>query len=105
MFFETPQVTKPSNSIASVVHASFNSLESYLLMSNSYILSMTNIDTQFQCLTTKCDALQESNWNISGEYQSLKSSINQLKAANEKDSITIQDLEHSFMRLMQCVCS
>jgi hypothetical protein len=34
VFFETPHVTKPWNSVVPIVHASLNSLESYLFMSN-----------------------------------------------------------------------
>lgn len=39
------------------------------------------------------DALQENNHNIFGQKQNLESSVNQLKAINEKDSRTIHDLE------------
>jgi hypothetical protein len=51
-------------------------LESYLLMSNSYILLATNIDTKFWHLTIKCEALLENNRNISSEKQDLEALVN-----------------------------
>jgi uncharacterized protein YlxW (UPF0749 family) len=54
---------------------------------------MTNINTKFRRLVGECDALQEKNQNISNEKKNLESFVNQLKATNEKDSKTINDLE------------
>lgn len=71
MFFETPQVIGPWSSVAPI-----NNLESYLLMSNSYILLVTNINMKFQCLVTEHNTLLESNRNIFGEKQDLKGSVN-----------------------------
>ncbi len=72
-----------------VVHALLNNLESYLLMSISYILLVTNINMKFWRLATEHDALLESNWNIFDEKQDLKGSVNQFRATNDKDSKTI----------------
>ncbi len=66
------------------------------MMSNLYILLVMNIDMEFQHLAAKCDALLESNQNIFDEKQGLEALVNQLKAANEKDFRTIQDLEQQF---------
>ncbi len=93
MFFETPHAIGPQSLIYLVIHASLNNLESYLLMSSSYILLVMNIDTEFQRLATECDALLERNQNIFDEKQDLETSINRLKVANERDSKTIQDVE------------
>ncbi len=62
-------------------------------MFNSYILLVINIDTMFRWLVIERDALLKSNQNIYGEKQDLEASINQLRAANEKDSKTIQELK------------
>ncbi len=93
MFFETPHAIGPQSLIYLVIHASLNNLESYLLMSSSYILLVMNIDTEFQRLAIECDALLERNQNIFDEKQDLETSINRLKVANERDSKTIQDVE------------
>jgi hypothetical protein len=71
MFFETPQVIGPWSSVAPI-----NNLESYLLMSNSYILLVTNINTKFQCLLTEHNALLERNRNIFSEKPDLEDSVN-----------------------------
>jgi hypothetical protein len=67
MFFETPQVIGPRGLVILIVHALLNNLESYLLMSNSYILLVTNIDTKFWHLATEHDTLLKSSRNIFGE--------------------------------------
>jgi hypothetical protein len=48
-----------------------------------------NIETKFQRLATKRDALLECNRNIFYQKKYLEASINRLKATNEKDSKTI----------------
>lgn len=54
---------------------------------------MTNINTKFRHLTIECDALLENNQNIFSEKEDLEALVNRLRAANEEDSKTIQDLE------------
>jgi len=93
VFFETPQATGPWSLVSPTFHVSLNNLKSYLLMFNSYILLVINIDTMFRWLVIERDALLKSNQNIYGEKQDLEASINQLRAANEKDSKTIQELK------------
>lgn len=72
VFFEMPQATRPRSSITLVVHASLNSLESYVLMSSSCILLVMNINTKFQCLVVEHEALVENNQTISNEKQNLE---------------------------------
>ncbi len=76
VYFETPQAIGTWSLVAPAIHASLSSLESYLLMSNSYILLATNIDTKFWHLTIKCEALLENNRNISSEKQDLEALVN-----------------------------
>ncbi len=89
MFFETPRGIGPQSLIALIIHASLSTLEFYLLMSSLYVLLVMNIETKFQRLATKRDALLECNRNIFYQKKYLEASINRLKATNEKDSKTI----------------
>jgi hypothetical protein len=93
MFFETPQATKPRSLVGHVVHASLSNLESYLPLSNSYIMSVTNINKEFRHLAREHDAFLESNWKFSCEKQDLEAIVSQFKIANEHNSKTIQELE------------
>jgi hypothetical protein len=72
MFFETPHATKSQSLIGLEVHVVMNNLESYLLIFNLYIMSVTNINIEFKHLAREHDTLLESNQKNFSEKQDLK---------------------------------
>jgi hypothetical protein len=49
-------------------------------------MSIMNIDMEFKCLATECDAFLEKNRKICIEKGNLETTVNRFRIVNEQDS-------------------